>query len=266
MGLERCPHCARPGLFTNVDEAGLPAERRALRKRYRAATERAAARGCADKARRFEEKLADSRAVVNRSGLETARLASSERELFSTFYQLLKAEVRLPTGESWDRLRRIADEALFPGYKEKIRFAALSLDRRGLVSYGDCTLLLREPMISHRASVYLENSTLFLRRHHYDPPLGFRATWEERAKLCVAKVAERLEPSTAETDFPTLLLRQGATSAEDEFVEVHIWGPLSVHCIDAVLVAKRPSSLSPALFLALREILSGVNLEPEELE
>ena len=50
-------------------------------------------------------------------------------------------------------MRVFADDALFPGYKEQIRFAALSLDGKGLSSYGECTLILRDHMIAHRASV-----------------------------------------------------------------------------------------------------------------
>jgi len=76
--------------------AELPEEVEALAERYQVAVETAEERGCADQARRFEELAAKSRAVVNRSALEACRLASSDRELQSTFYELLEAEVRLP--------------------------------------------------------------------------------------------------------------------------------------------------------------------------
>src|SRR4051812_36605206 len=98
---ERCPHCARPGLFSNVRMAQNAAEVAALDARYQAAMEDAAERGCADQVDRFEKRTAESKAVVNRSVLEACRLASSDRELQATFYELLEAEVRLPAGDKW---------------------------------------------------------------------------------------------------------------------------------------------------------------------
>ncbi|HSS50342.1 MAG TPA: hypothetical protein VLX28_15500 [Thermoanaerobaculia bacterium] len=266
LGLERCPHCACPGVFSNVEEARLSAERKALAKRYKSAVGAAVARGCAHQVSRFEAKLVNAHAVINRSALETARLVSSDRELFSTFYQLLNSEVRLPSGEIWDKLRRIADEALFPGYKEKIRFAALSLDNLGLFNYGDCSLVLTDAMIAHRASVYHENSALFLRRHSFEPPVGYRAVWRDRARLCIAKLADRLQVFTPARDFAALLLRQGDTSEQDQFIEVHIWGPLSVYCLAKVSIAKRFSSRSPALFRAVRELLHHAGVKSEILQ
>ena len=63
---------------------------------------------------------------------ELDRLVSSDQELIPSYYGLLAGQVRLPHGNEWDRLRGIADEALFLGYKEHIRFAALSMDGQGL--------------------------------------------------------------------------------------------------------------------------------------
>ncbi|HEX6864714.1 MAG TPA: hypothetical protein VF414_17925 [Thermoanaerobaculia bacterium] len=226
--------------------------------------EDAEGRGRGAEVRNFEARTAASRAVVNRSALEAARLASSDRELQSTFYELLKAQVRLPYGEEWDRLREIADAALFTGYRETIRFAALSLDGAGLFHYGDCSLELREDMIAHRASVFEENSTLFLKQHHYDPPLGHRATWGDRSKLCVSKLAGELRESSSEPEFSVLLLSPGETPAEDRFVEVHIWGPLSLYCLKRGLFRRKPDT-SPTLLLAAQEIFTKAGLDFEVL-
>jgi hypothetical protein len=232
-----CPHCARPGLFPNVKAAQVSAEREALERRYRAALRDASSRGAQADVGKFETATANSKAVIARPLRELDRLAASDKELFPTFYRLLGEEVRLPHGNQWDRARRIADEALFPGYKEEIRFAALSLDGAGLSSYGDCSFVLRDDMIAHRASVFEENSTVFMKRHAYEPPAGHRAAWGERGKLCVAKLAGRIRPGMPEAQFPGILLRTGTTSAEDDFVEVHIWGPMSLRAVERILMA-----------------------------
>jgi hypothetical protein len=257
---EHCPHCAKPVPFPNVRAA--MREQQALTERYDAAMFSAATRGCAQRVVAFEGKLAGSRAVLNRPLPEAERLASSDKQLYATFYGLLEAEVRLPYGDKWDRLRRIADEALFPGYKERIRFAALTLDDRGLFRFGECSLILREKMIAHRASVFEENSTLFLKRCNYDPRPGFRALWSDRAKLCVAKLADKVHSSFPEDEFATLLLYQASRPERDHFVEVHIWGPLSVHSIEQITV-RANNAHSPATLAALRENLQRAGVEME---
>src|SRR5436305_11080161 len=117
--LERnsCPHCGRPGLFPNVRAASAPDERAALDRRYRAALQDAAVRGCGSRVADFERAVAGSKAVMARPLREVDRLAASDQELVSTFYKMLAADVRLPHGNQWDYWRRVADEALFPGYK-----------------------------------------------------------------------------------------------------------------------------------------------------
>jgi hypothetical protein len=68
-----------------------------------------------------------SRAIIARSLSEFLRLAMSDHEVYATYYQLVEAEVRIPGGGKWDGLRRLADDTLFPGYKDQIRFGALTL-------------------------------------------------------------------------------------------------------------------------------------------
>jgi len=258
---ERCPHCARPGLFPNVRMAEEPEEYQALASRHEEAKREANERGAASRLHDFEFAFASSHAVMNRSANELQRLTSSQEELYATYYGLRDAGVRLPAGSKWDSLRVPTDDALFPGYKEQIRFGALSLNERGLSTYGECTLVIRDDMIAHRASVFEENSVLWMEHHNikmaeaHNLPRGFRATWEERAKLAVAKIGGRIESDTASGSFPNLLLRQGATSTEDEFIEVHIWGPLTVRSLKLVGLPRKRRRSSAAVMAACRERL-----------
>jgi hypothetical protein len=183
---ERCPHCARPGLFPNVRAALDAAEREALERRYRNALAAAVARGTDAVVGEFEAAVQSSKAVIARPLRDLDRLVSSDRELLPSYYELLRGEVGLPHGNQWDLLRGLADEALFPSYREHIHFGALSLDGAGLPSYGEASFVLRDDMIAHRASVYEDNSALSLKNHAYVPPPGHRAAWADRrfAKPC----------------------------------------------------------------------------------
>lgn len=249
LGRSDCPHCGRPSLFPNVQAAELGDEQKTLAARYRAAVDAAESRRCGDVLRLFEKAAGTTRAVIARSALEVERLASSPRQLYGTYYQLVGAELKLPDDDESDALRRVADEKLFPGYKERIRFAALSLDGAGLPGYGECSLVLREDRTAHRSSVFEGNSALLLRKWDYNVPAGYRSTWGQRALLCVAKLAGRLRPETKEDEFAGILLHTGATRAEDDFVEVHVCGPLSSGSFERVV-------LTPPKGTSRRQVMS----------
>jgi hypothetical protein len=243
----------------------------ALEKRYTRAKRDAAAQGCDAIVQQLEADSAATKAVIARPLGEVQRLSTSEKQGYATYYQLVHAQQRLPDGDEWDFLRRMADEALFPGFREKIRFAALSMNGTGLSSYGEMSVVLRDSMIRHRSSVFEENTAVFVKnRRVKDLPRavrGHRATWADRAKLCVAKLASGLTPLTQRSDLPGLLLKQGATSADDAFVEVHVWGPMTARTFERVIAvrsAKRRSRKNKSVFRDLRRRLRALGVHFEE--
>ncbi len=264
---ERCPHCARPALFPNVELAAEEKEREALIRRYDKAIADATRNGYADVVRDLEDQAGRSKAVIARGLDETLRLAAEEHNIYGTYHQLTDGGFRIPEGSRWDYLRAVADDALFGSYKKEIRFAALSLDGLGITHYGDCFWVLRDEMIAHRASVFEENSIAFLSRqgiqisHSMKLPAGYRATWEERAKLCVAKLASRIDDQTSANDVRELLLHQGPTPAEDDFVEVHVGGPVTVRTLERVILkpGTRHSTTGKAIRAKLKKF--GVKVE-----
>jgi hypothetical protein len=239
---ERCPHCGRPGVFWNVIAAEEAAERAALNRRYQAAKADAVSRSADSNLRDFENAIAQSKAVIARSEIEVSRLASSNKQLYATYYELTEGGITLPAGDEWYLLRELADTLLFWKSKKHIRFGALSLDGVGPANYGACSLVLRDKMISHRSSVFEENSAVFMERREIkiarEPsvPKGYKAIWGERAKLCVAKLANKIDSKTSSDKYSGILLKQGATSEDHEFVEVHIFGPMTVLTMEQVIV------------------------------
>jgi hypothetical protein len=116
--------------------------------------------------------------------------------------------------------------------------AALSLDGRGVAHYGDCFLVLKDSMIAHRLSVFEENTVVFMEHHAVglteDLPKGYRAPWPQRGRLAVAKLATQFTDQTGPGDYAGLLLRNAPTADADDFIEVHIYGPLSIHAVESV--------------------------------
>ena len=118
-------------------------------------------------------------------------------------------------------------------------------------------------MIAHRASVYEENSASFLKKHAYAPPLGHRATWEERAKLAVAKLGGEIDASTTPGQLAGVLLGIGANPKEDRFIEVHIWGPMSLRTVERILLTAARKGQRAAR-KAIQDRLKEVGLLLEE--
>lgn len=239
--MERCPHCYHPGLYPNVAAASRADEKAELCERYAKAKDKAQAAGQGTQFADYERAVASSEAVICRPFADVQRLVHSEDEVYGTYYQRVNAGLRLSTGSGWDRLRAIADNILFGDInKQHVRFASLTLDGLGLPHYGDCSLVLRSEFIAHRASTFEENSVVFMEHHNvhavgdYTLPRGYRSCWEDRAKLAVTKVMAGL--GFTRTTMAEELQHPGATGKEDVFVEVHIWGSLTIRSIANITI------------------------------
>jgi len=263
---DRCPHCGRPGYYPNVRAAEDPEEMAALEERYNKGQLDATGRGAIDTLCDFERAIDHSVAILARPANEILRLATSDDEIYATHYQLIAAGVRSYPDNKWSPLRAVADDALFPGYKENIRFAALSLDPLGLSNYGECSIVFKTAMIEHRASVFEENSTTFMENHNvemrkaHELKKGYRATWPGRGKLCVAKLYGMIDAGTSVSQYSRILLSQGVTTADDKFVEVHIWGPLTMRTFDQVTLTRGSKAYKRVMLKALREMFDNAKV------
>lgn len=234
-------------------------QRRLLLAKYDEAQRECCERGCENVLASFEKACAKSFAVVNCPLLKLHRELASGTDVFETYYYLERLRIRWerPVGPNWAKLRPQAEVELLGTHQhlDQLHYAALSLDGTGLKGYGECTVTLREEMIAHRASCFEGNSALI-----YDSNRTFsgrvQSDWSERAKLCVAKVAGRLAANMSESDFGALVLSNGATKLQDEFVEIQIFGPMTALTIQSVGID--PATLKPhdkVLWEAVKEKL-----------
>ena len=237
VGLRWCPHCARPSLFPNVDLAAASEETEALAQRYQAQVERAKAEGKEAALAKFEQHVSESCACKGMPRWELERLVASDTATAATYYQQIDGRSRIPDDNRWDRLRRIADAAFFQALGEDIHFAALSTDGRWLSTYGDGAVFFKEDMISHRATVFEKNTATWVEDNGaLQIPPGHRAVWSQRSHLAVAKLGEAAceEPC----DMGSLLLSCGPSSADDAFMEVHIFGGFTIRSASAVVLRR----------------------------
>jgi hypothetical protein len=229
-----CPACLKELGYPNVRAAKELAEKTALDHRYKQALSAAGMGSYTDVLLRFQAALRSSQAVICRSISKTKDLVSNKNELYASFYELIGAGARRPEKTKVERQRLVADDLLFPFYKNEIRFAALSLDGIGVTSYGICSMVLRDIAISDRTTVFEQNSLDFCisRSLGSDKPVppGFRALWGDRELLGCAKLYSRLDDKTDDASFASILLSDG------DFIEVHIYGSLHRASLERIII------------------------------
>jgi hypothetical protein len=220
-----CRSCNHPVGYPNVRRA--EAMRADLDVHYTAALADAAARNVADQLDRLEQIAAHSLPTITTDTKCVVSLAMGANYL--NYYESMDQGRRQIAEARYHSHRAAVDEKIHPGYGQWIINAALSPDGRGLSSYGAVTLALKEAAVAQRASVLRENAYDFydacdLGRRDAEEPPGWRSTWDERQRLAIAHLGQRVTVVTTEADLPALLLSPGTDKQSDRFLEVHIWG------------------------------------------
>ena len=266
--LKDCPHCGSDVGYPNVRAAELPAEVEALQQRYMKAVHDLRHRNAQLNGLEFRDNIErESRAVVNRTHAALMQAISSKADAFAPFYRLVDAGIRNPAATLLDEMRERADPIIFPHYHREIRFAALSLDERGLRNYGLCTVSLRQQLISHRASLFDQNTLMWMLER--DPKFsegdlgasGLRAPWQARGMLAVAKKGPLIDSELQPCSFPSLLMSSGESSRRDDFIEVHIWGMMTVECIESVHFEDGDrNDVERSIEAALRQMLDQLHI------
>lgn len=158
--------------------------------------------------------------------------------LFLTFHQQLRSGARFAGDDVWDQQRISAENTVNPVYYEQLSYAALSLDRTGLTHYGQYAVTLKDNLIAHRSSVFEENPFNFCHRHNIisgqPAPLGYRATWDDRPHLAVAKLGGKIGTGALPPSFPEVLMEPRRNDPNCDYIEVHVFGPIHSAAIDHV--------------------------------
>jgi hypothetical protein len=263
-----CPFCQGDVGFPNVRAANSSQEKAALLERLKTARVSTRARNCEQVLNEFGDAVKESKAIICRRLSVIQRLMSSDNELYTTFYRQVGSEVRLPENNIWDRGRSAVDATLFPHYYPEIVFGALSLDNRCPSKYGAYVMVLREQMIQQRATVFEENSFVFCQSKHKivtgDPvPSGYRTIWQERDQLAMAKLHSKLDAGTRANEFPRILFTPGKDESDQDFIEVHIYGPIHRAAVETVAGPEPRAHADKAILRSLKKKLTEVGAKLE---
>lgn len=234
---ENCSCCGISLGFPNVNECSRQDEREALEKRYQEKVEFAKQNGKDGKRIKFEKAIKKSHAVINVNLDYLHQFFIGSNTLYSTYCLQTDGETRDFSHSEFDKERRGIESTLFGSYGKNIRYAALSIDGNGLNSYGDFTIILADKAIMKRATLLEDNSYQFIRNHRIlagdKIPPGYRAVWNDRHKLAVAKIKMK-KVLTNNRNYANIILSSNGDRQTDEFIEVHIYGKINRESIDAV--------------------------------
>jgi hypothetical protein len=234
----RCPICGADAGFPNVRAAARTQETTALDLRYRQAIQLADNRGAKAIVDEFANSLDGSWPVLCKEIREVSEIVNRDDLAFVSFHQLVSSGWRTPTETRWDQIRESAESLMFPYYYKELQYAALSLDNLGPSGYGQCSIVLKQSTIKNRASLLEQNSIKFVTDRDLVAgttlPTGYRATWEARCKLAIAKLAAIVDISTPPVDFPKILL-DDTSKTDCDLIEVQIYGAIHPQAIERIL-------------------------------
>jgi hypothetical protein len=207
--------------------------------RYGDAVSRATVRGAGSTLTAFEAALRTTSAAVINCNLSFLKdFVTRSNSLYSTYHLSVQAQMRKPASMQHDQERAVVDAIMFRGFAPSIRFAALSLNNMGPISYGPYAITLKEIAVSHRSSLLEENSYKFVEHHGLGSktlvPAGYRGSWSERTQLAVAKLGDRIDVGPQVGGFAKLLLTSNGNYDDDDFIEVHIFGPFDFGAVEQV--------------------------------
>jgi hypothetical protein len=210
-----------------------PAEVAALEAKFSEALNAARNDGSESALLAFKEAADHSSAITVMSpGDLLPLLAKKKNKLWVSYYkQTRHAGARVAEANKWDMNRGSNDEKVNPQYYDELNYAALSLTDHGSGWYGGCHIKLRDARIASRTSVFWANPFQFLKDPKLEPdqmvPPGFRASWNRRGMLAVAKLHDRIKRETGPAEFPDILLEPDSGRGDTDFVEAHIYGSVA---------------------------------------
>jgi len=237
-----CPHCGRPARHLNVLCADRVNELEALERNFDESMRQSRKDGIENETNDFFRYCRDSKAVFCAPLRTLLPVINSHVDLFADFYKLAELRCKALDGgkRNWDMLRCTAEAYLLEGKPNSVEllYAALSINERGLESYGECTFVLKEAMIGHRATVFPDNSALYFEKNAGKPNFGMRVRWQDRHKLCVVKNVCDIRSGMNFVHFCNLLLSQGDDKLSDRLIEVHVTGPISIRAFETIRLPK----------------------------
>jgi hypothetical protein len=196
-----------------------------------AAREDAVRRGITEKVGTLENLVHGASVSINVPIDVVHYLFKSDDAVYAPYLKMTQADVRKKMREVAEHIyRQHVDTILFPNFEDEIIFGALCPRLDGVVSYGACTLLLKDIAVPNRVSLLMDDSYRVIDgcgELGEELPDGYRADWGDRGHLAVFKCEPDLNASTSDEEVLNSLIFSNGDFREDVFIEAHIYGMIT---------------------------------------
>jgi len=260
INLNNCENCGHDLGAPNVNIVSTEDELAALQNRYDEARNFCIKNGTEDTLNKFEDFFNKNVKAVKNLSFETITTWLGNSGDHKSYHRAVEEGIRPIANLFNDRKRTVIDSILYGSHGKEINFAALTLDNKGLESYGNCRVILNENSIKSRSSTLEENSFIFFRTHKtnletLEIPRGFRSVWNDKTKLAIAKIHKKLTPGSIEKDYSEAVLLSTGNPDNDDFIEVHIYREITNLAVKEIFVPV-PRMLEDKICL---EIIEEIN-------
>jgi hypothetical protein len=262
----QCHQCESPIGFPNVRKA--ESEKKGLLKRFESTNASIKVRDIEDVVSRFRVYLEQESKLIIAKSVPDIIVLGNPSKMMSTYHQEVRANARVAQNNRYDQNRDGYESIVNPQYYENIHYAALSLTNKGLRYYGGVHMSLNLNQVKHRTTLFEENSYNFVVKHKLTgadlPPIGYRATWDDRAILAIVKCSYKLDINSKEEDFSSIIINDDPDNPE--FIEAHIYGSLSANTVDNMVLKSITSDDEKMMFRAGQKAFKalGINIEIEK--
>jgi len=243
LSCRHCPTCRADAGAPNVRDCLRKENSEALTARFTEATARASAKGCSKEFATLLQLVDQKSGVVVSVPPGIARsLVDNPEFLYTNYERLVAANARKHANPEDDRRRCAVGGSLFGSFAENIVYGALSLTEEGISTYGAVHCRLRSVAIKKRTSFLETNSSKFFQDHRIvigdALPVGYRAAWEHRQRLVLAKLADSLSVGQTESDWQAILIHSDRNNRNnDDYVEAHIYESFDINAIESMVAA-----------------------------
>lgn len=209
----------------------------------------------------------DSNAVLNINSKLLFQLVNYKEDYLP--YQRAVREGKREIAEfENDRKRCFIESAFYGIIGGELNYAALSLDDNGLLSYGNISVILHCHLIKNRTTVFIKNTfklfdELVANGWKISEPIpsGYSGTWNERGAIATIKHGKDLS-AIKKVDYVKLILKSTSDKDKDEFIELHIFNPITLDTFKRVKVHSTPKNkFEENQLLLVEEILKKMNIE-----
>jgi hypothetical protein len=233
-----------------------------LQRRYDNATEYAITSDTVDRLKDFEnffDRNVDG--IINLS-LPVLEALIVHTRAYKTYQRAVEDKSRTIAIPSNDQKRAVIDSVIYGTYGKDMIHAALSLNRQGLNSYGNCSMILDEKAIKNRATTLEENSYSFVETHklnleNLEIPIGYRSNWQNKLKLAVAKLHKKINQDSNEKDFCEMVLFSDGERDSEYFIEVHVYKEITNFAIKIMYIPKPNNRRDELSIKAIEEKCPG---------